>query len=104
MREAGSLEIKWRRLMSGKETCPRCGSTEKEIDKAVSALGRSLGPLGIEVRLTKEALSVPEFKKDPLQSNRILINGRLLEDWIGGGPDIALVAMSAALRNAGLLM
>ena len=30
----------------------------------------------------KEELSVTEFKKDPLQSNRIWINNRLLEDWI----------------------
>lgn len=82
--EVKLLKIKWRRLISEGETCPRCDSTEKEVDKAVSALSQSLAPLGIKVRLEKEELSVSEFKKKPLQSNRILINDRLLEDWIGG--------------------
>lgn len=82
--ESKLLEIKWQRLISKGETCPRCGSTEKEVDKAVSALSRSLAPLGINIRLKKEKLSVSEFKKDPLRSNRIFINRRPLEDWIGG--------------------
>ena len=78
------LMIKWQRLTSGGETCPRCGSTEEELGKAVSALMKSLAPLGIEVILEKEELTAAEFKKDPLQSNRIWINNRLLEYWIEG--------------------
>lgn len=81
---ANILKIKWKRLISNGETCPRCGSTEEELGKAVSILKQSLAPLGIEVILEKEELSVAEFKKDPLQSNRIWINNRLLEDWIDG--------------------
>lgn len=79
------LKIRWQRLVSEGGTCPRCGSTEKEVEKAVSTLMQSLAPLGIEVVFEKEELSVAEFKKDPLQSNRIWINDRLLEEWIGGG-------------------
>lgn len=82
---ANLLRIKWKRLISDGETCPRCGSTEEELGKAVSTLRQSLSPLGIEVVFEKEELSVAEFKKDPLQSNRIWINDRLLEEWIGGG-------------------
>jgi hypothetical protein len=78
------LRIKWLRLIFSGETCPRCGSTEKEVEKAVSALRQSLTPIGIEVILEKEEISLAEFKKDPLLSNRIWINNRLLEDWIGG--------------------
>lgn len=78
------LRIKWQRLISDGETCPRCGSTEEELEKAVSTLKKSLAPLRIEVVLEKEELSVAEFKKEPLQSNRIWINDRLLEDWIEG--------------------
>lgn len=81
------LNIKWQRLISEGETCPRCGSTEKEVDKAVSALSQSLAALGIEVRLEKTELSLHEFKKNPLQSNRIWINNRPLEDWIEGRID-----------------
>jgi len=84
-KESGNvLRIKWHRLISDEKTCPRCGSTEEELGKAVSALRQSLAPLGIEVILEKEELSIAEFKKDPLQSNRIWINNRLLEDWIEG--------------------
>ena len=78
-----TLKIKWKRLISEGETCPRCGSTEEELRKAESTLKKSFAPLGIRVILEKE-LSVTEFKKDPLQSNRIWINNRLLEDWIEG--------------------
>ena len=81
---ASTLKIKWKRLISKGETCPRCGSTEEELRKAVSTLNKSLAPLGIKVILEKEQLSITEFKEDPLQSNRIWINNRLLEDWIEG--------------------
>ena len=79
-----SVKIKWKRLTSKGETCPRCGSTEQEIEKAISTLKQSFAPLGIEVILEKEQISENEFQKDPLQSNKIWINDRLLEDWIGG--------------------
>jgi hypothetical protein len=78
------LKIKWQRLVSDGQTCPRCGSTGEELEKAISTLKQSLIPLGIEVVLEKDELSVAEFKKDPLQSNQIWLNDRLLEDWIGG--------------------
>ncbi len=81
---AKSVKIKWKRLTSKGETCPRCGSTEQEIEKAISTLKQSFAPLGIEVILEKEQISENEFQKDPLQSNKIWINDRLLEDWIGG--------------------
>ncbi len=79
-----TLKIKWQRLVSAGETCPRCGSTEDELEKAISTLQQSLKPLGIEVVLEKRELSVAEFEKDPLLSNQIWINDKLLEEWIGG--------------------
>lgn len=71
-------------MISNEETCPRCGSTEEELDKAVSTLKQSLAPLGIEVILEKKELSFFVFKKAPLQSNRIWINSLPLEDYIEG--------------------
>lgn len=79
-----TLAIKWQRLVSEGQTCPRCGSTEEELEQAVSALGPSLAPLGIGIILEKGLLTEAEFQKDPLQSNRIWFNDRPLEDWIGG--------------------
>ncbi len=79
-----TLKIKWKRLVTEGETCPRCGSTEEELTKAVSTLKQSLSPLGINVTLEKEELSAAEFKINSLQSNQIWINNRLLEEWIEG--------------------
>ena len=38
-------------MISKGETCPRCGSTEQEIEKAVLTLKQSFAPLGIKVIL-----------------------------------------------------
>ncbi len=78
------LTITWRRLLAGGETCPRCGATEAEVDTAVTLLRQSLEPLGFEVSLVKQELTMMQFKQDTLQSNSIRINGRLLEEWLGG--------------------
>lgn len=79
-----TLEIKWQRLVSKGQTCPRCGLTEKELKLAISTLKKSLAPLKIKVILEKNELSVAKFKKDPLSSNQIWLNNRPLEDWING--------------------
>lgn len=77
-----TIKIKWQRLVSEEQTCPRCGSTEQELEKVSKILDRSLAPLGIKVVLEKEVITPAAFKKDPTQSNRIWINGRPLEDWL----------------------
>jgi len=80
-----TLRITWQRLVSDGNTCPRCGSTEDELAKAVEQLRGELSSSGVDVVLEKMELSLAEFKKDPVSSNRIQINGRLLEDIIGAG-------------------
>ena len=81
-----TLPIIWQRLVdpSG-ETCPRCGGTHEELKKAVATLERSLRPLGIKPSLETREIGSVDFEKDPSQSNRIWIAGRLLEEWLGGG-------------------
>lgn len=76
------LIITWQRLLLDQETCPRCETTEAEVEKAVVSLKSALTPLGIEVVLKKKSLAGEEFMKDTLQSNMILLNGRLLEEWL----------------------
>jgi hypothetical protein len=80
-----ALKIKWQRLLIDEigQTCPRCGSTENEIDKAVNTLNRSLAPLGIEVIIEKKVLDSVTFAKNVLESNRIWINDVPLEKWLG---------------------
>jgi hypothetical protein len=76
------IKITWQRLLideSG-QTCPRCGSTEKELEKALDVLKKSLAPLEIEVILEKKALDSATFAKDVLESNRIWISERPLKE------------------------
>lgn len=76
------LWIEWRRLVENGDTCQRCRETELELEKAVSKLREVLLPLGIKVILRKREISYEEFKKDPLISNQILINGRGIESYL----------------------
>ena len=78
-----SLVITWQRLISEGSTCPRCESTENEVDNAVLELKKRLNPSGIDVVLEKIELTIEEFKKNPRSSNSISFNGQLLEDVIG---------------------
>lgn len=79
-----TLVIEWQRLLDEqKETCPRCGSTEQEVEKAVKELNQMLAPADIAVNLVKKAIDPETFRKDALQSNKILIAGKTLEEWLG---------------------
>jgi hypothetical protein len=80
-----TLTITWQRLLMDEDgrTCVRCGSTEKELERAAETLKQSLAPLGIEVVLLKKALDAEAFARDALESNRIWIGGKPLEEWLG---------------------
>jgi hypothetical protein len=77
------LKIRWQRLVDDRgRTCDRCGATETAVEAAVGELTRSLKEIDVEVVLEKTALAAEEFTKDPLQSNRIWIGERPIEDWL----------------------
>ena len=78
-----ALPIVWQRLVSRGETCPRCGSTQAAIERAVATLTEVLRPLHIEPLLQTIALDQDTFDQAPTESNRIWIAGRPLEEWIG---------------------
>jgi hypothetical protein len=77
-----TLKIQWQRLLVDDATCKRCGTTEQEVDKAYVSLKQSLNPLGINVALEKKALDLAVFKKNPSQSNIIIIGNKTLEEWL----------------------
>ncbi len=78
------LKITWQRFVDEKgQTCQRCGSTEKQIQKALQSLKASLAPLGLKVTLEKKSLDPTTCAKDISQSNRIWIGDRALEEWLG---------------------
>lgn len=79
-----TLIIEWQRLLDEhNKTCPRCGSTEQEVEKATDSLNRELKPFEINVNLVKKVIKPETFMKDVLQSNKILIAGKTLEEWLG---------------------
>lgn len=76
------LLITWQRLVDNNKTCPRCGDTEKEIERAYEKLREAFRLVGIEVMLNKKEISMDEFKANPLISNQIWINEKPLEEWL----------------------
>jgi len=81
-----NLVIEWQRLHDEhKKTCPRCGSTEQEVEKALTSLKQELNPFQIHVSLVKRAIEPETFMKNVLQSNKIVIAGKTLEEWLGAG-------------------
>jgi hypothetical protein len=79
-----AIKIIWQRLVDEHgSTCERCGGTENELDKAVRFLQKSLAPAGVRFSVEKKAMDLQEVSHDPSQSNRLWIDGRPLEKWLG---------------------
>jgi hypothetical protein len=79
------LRILWQRLVDDAgNTCERCSNTQLELHRAVEKLRQVLSPLGLEPILEDKILDAHKFVSDPSQSNRVWINGKALEEWIGG--------------------
>jgi hypothetical protein len=77
------FKIRWQRLLNeSSQTCPRCGNTEAEVERAVDLLRQAMKPLGVAVLLEKEALSPEAFAAAPLESNRIWVGGAPMESWL----------------------
>lgn len=77
------ITLQWQRLMEDGQTCPRCSDTGQAVRQAADTLRTALAPLGIGLRLEEGELASDEFAHAPLESNRILLQGRTLEDWVG---------------------
>jgi len=79
-----TIKIVWQRLVDEQgATCDRCGGTEQELDKAVRFLQKTLAPGGVRFSLEKKAMDMKAVAPDPTQSNRIWVDGRPLEKWLG---------------------
>ena len=79
-----TLTIRWQRLINEMgQTCDRCRDTGGTIENAFKKLQKALAELGIKTKLESKTIDLKAFRKDPLQSNRIWISGRPLEEWIG---------------------
>lgn len=75
------FEVIWQRLVDEKgETCDRCDKTYLNLEYVIKKLEPLFNGMGIEVDFQKKALSLDEFKRNPLSSNEIIINGKKIED------------------------
>ena len=77
------MQIVWRRLVMGGETCTRCGDTGRELEAATAQLAAALRPLGIEPVLEMQQIDEAAFKSNPSESNRVWIAGKPIEEWLG---------------------
>ena len=78
------ITIRWQRLVDEKgRTCARCEATGDTVENAYKKLQKALAGLDIQVALETGNLNLPIFTEDPLQSNRIWINEKPLEQWLG---------------------
>ncbi len=79
-----TLTIRWQRLINERgQTCDRCRDTGETIEIVFKKLQRALAELGIKVKLESKTIDLKTFRRDPLESNRMWISGRPLEEWIG---------------------
>lgn len=62
------------------ETCDRCGDTREGVRTAVEDARRLLAREAVTLELVERELA-PENLAD---SNRVLVNGRPAEEWLGG--------------------
>lgn len=78
------LTIQWQRLLDNTgHTCPRCSETGDTIENAIKKLKKSFAEIDVDIEFVKQPLNFKQFSIDTLQSNRILIGNKTLEEWIG---------------------
>ena len=78
------LPILWQRLVIQGKTCPRCADTGQAILRTIERLKEDLKPLGMAPVLETRVLNQTEFHGRPIESNRIWIAGKPLEEWLDG--------------------
>ncbi|MFH0981980.1 MAG: DUF2703 domain-containing protein [Planctomycetota bacterium] len=85
------IRVCWQRLVTETgTTCERCGMTQTEVRNAVNTLRRCLRPLHFEVALEETSMAPAAVARDTLQSNRVFVDDRPLEDWVGGRTGMSL--------------
>ncbi len=83
MEQQRILHITWQRLVDdASATCPRCSDTGENLDAAVDILQPALSREGIHILVEKKRILPMVFNQNPLDSNRIFVEGKPLENWL----------------------
>ncbi len=72
--------VEFQYLVVGGDTCDRCTDTHLAVHAALDDAARPLGTAGIALRYTESELGADRIH----ESNRVLVNGRPAEQWLGG--------------------
>ncbi len=79
-----TLHILWQRVVNSEgATCDRCQTTREAVEHVLPKLKQVLLPLAIEPVLETRVIDMETFKGKPSESNRIWIEGRPIEEWVG---------------------
>jgi hypothetical protein len=92
-----TMPIVWQRLVRRGETCPRCGSTQSAIERAVATLTEALRPLNIEPTLETIALERPSSShpQSPTESGSLADRSRSGSTRTSPSPTVAPSAATA---------
>ena len=74
------LLIEWRRLVEGGDTCERCATTGKTLEKLILEFTPLLNVNGVKPIFKEVALSGAEIE----QSNAVFLNGVPMEELVAG--------------------
>lgn len=74
------VTVEFDHLVVGGETCDRCGDTREAVRAAVADARAALPASLVELVLVERELPAGRLA----ESNRVLVNGRLAEEWLGG--------------------
>ena len=74
------VTVEVERLVVEGETCERCGSTWEAALEAADMVAAEVAGIGLSVDVNEVPLS-PDRISD---SNRVLVNGRSVEEWLDG--------------------
>lgn len=79
------MTIEWLRLVNDEgQTCDRCAATGDNTEVAFEKLKRCLVQIGIDVVFKKHTLDQSAFLTNPVESNKIKIDGKSMEQWLDG--------------------
>ena len=86
-----AITLRWQRLVDAAgQTCERCGDTQTELQQAARTLRRCLRPLNMNLVLKEAPIDPQTCARDVSESNRIFVDDRPLEDWLGGKVGMSL--------------
>ncbi len=92
--------ILWKRLVTMGRPVRVAAIPAVNLKRRVNKLRIVLHPLGIEPLLQTEEIDEATFKTNTAESNRVWIQGRPLEDWLGA--DVRHEPLLLCVRRFGL--